>query len=73
MKKRKLKKLLKKETQKLGIANNTVFKQMAENRALTVIGELAERTIQTAEKELYRKQVITGYLEIKLLEAIQNE
>ena len=68
MTKRKLKKLLKKETQKLGISNHTVFKQMAELHAQNKINEILEQAIQTAEKEMHRKEIIIGYLEIKLLE-----
>jgi len=73
MKNRKLKKLLKEESRKLAVANRNIFEQMAEIHAQNRINEILEQVIQTAEKEMYRKEVIIGYLEIKLLEAIQNE
>ena len=68
MTKRKLKKLFKQETKKLGIANNNIFEQMNEIHALNNINAINENALKMAERELYRKEIIIQYLEIKLLE-----
>jgi len=69
MKKRKLKKQLE-ESQKLAVANRNLFKQTNEIHALNSINSINEKALKSAEDELYRKEIIIQYLEIKLLEVV---
>jgi len=70
MKKRKLKKLLKEESRKLAVANRNIFEQMAEIHSLNEINSITEGALQIAERELYRKETIIGYLEVRLTESV---
>ena len=66
------KKQLKESNKKLAIANNTVFEQIAEIAALNKINEMQERHFKIAEAEMKRKDIIIGYLEIKILEGVEK-
>ena len=68
MTKRKLKKRLNQKTRKLSIANHSIFEQKNEIYALNSINAINENALKMAERELYRKEIIIQYLEIKLLE-----